>query len=94
MEHGCPHGEGFVGDVDPLADDGFVGPVNVTSPGAVTQGEFVRALGDLLGRPAFLPTPAWLLRMALGEFAAEILTSKKVLPARALAAAKPVCSAK
>ena len=68
-----------------LEDDAFVGPVNVTSPGAVTQGEFVRALGDLLGRPAFLPTPAWLLRMALGEFAAEILTSKKVLPARALA---------
>jgi len=68
-----------------LRDDSFVGPVNVTSPGAVTQGEFVRTLGKALRRPAFLPTPAWVLRMALGEFSAEVLTSKRVVPDRATA---------
>jgi uncharacterized protein (TIGR01777 family) len=69
-----------------LADDAFAGPVNVTSPGPVTQGAFARALGKVLGRPSFLPAPAWVLRAALGEFSTEILASKRVLPARALEA--------
>lgn len=69
-----------------LDDDAFSGPVNVSSPGPVTQGEFARALGKVLGRPSFLPAPAWALKAALGEFSTEILASKRVLPTRALEA--------
>ncbi len=64
----------------------LVGPVNFTSPNPVRNREFAKALGRALNRPAFIPTPAFLLRMVLGEFAEVILTGQKVLPQKLLAA--------
>jgi uncharacterized protein (TIGR01777 family) len=57
------------------------GPVNVVSPGPVRQAEFARTLGSILDRPAVLPVPAPVLRIALGDFSSELLSSKHVLPA-------------
>ncbi len=65
------------------------GPLNVSAPGLVRQREFARALGRALGRPAFLPAPGPALRLALGGFAAEVLSSRRMLPAKALAAGFP-----
>jgi uncharacterized protein (TIGR01777 family) len=64
----------------------LVGPVNFTSPNPVRNRNFAKALGRALNRPAFIPTPAFLLRMVLGEFAEVILTGQKVLPQKLLAA--------
>lgn len=62
--------------------DEMVGPVNVTSPHAVTNAEFTRTLGRLLHRPAFMPVPAFALKILFGELAeAELLSSKRVVPA-------------
>lgn len=61
-------------------DGDWSGPVNATAPTPVTQGDFARTLGAVLKRPAFLPAPAFALKLALGEFSTEILTSKKILP--------------
>ena len=62
------------------------GPLNAVAPGAVRQGDFARALGAALHRPAFVPAPAFALRAALGEFAQEgLLASARVVPARAAA---------
>jgi uncharacterized protein (TIGR01777 family) len=61
------------------------GPVNATAPQPVTNKQFGKALGAALGRPAFLPTPAFGLRLLLGEAAEVITTGQRVLPARALA---------
>ncbi len=61
------------------------GPLNVSAPGLVRQKEFAKTLGRALGRPAFLPAPALALRLALGGFAAEVLSSRRMLPAKALA---------
>ncbi len=61
----------------------FAGPVNVTAPKPVRQKDFAKALGRALGRPAFLPAPAFVLKAVLGGFSAELLSSKKVLPAAA-----------
>jgi hypothetical protein len=49
------------------------GPVNVVSPGGVTQSEFNRALGLALHRPAFLRVPGFALRLLLGDLAREVL---------------------
>lgn len=57
------------------------GPMNVTSPRPVTNGEFTRTLGKVLRRPAFIPVPAMALRAMFGEMAqSELLSSKRVLP--------------
>ena len=68
--------------LDALTDERFDGAYNLCSPNPVRQIEFARALGRALSRPAALPTPAWALKLALGEFNVEILTSKRQLPAR------------
>ncbi|HKI36283.1 MAG TPA: TIGR01777 family oxidoreductase [Gemmataceae bacterium] len=60
------------------------GPINGTAPNPVTNKEFGKALGRALHRPAFLPTPGFVLRLGLGEVAGVILTGQRVLPRQAL----------
>jgi uncharacterized protein len=70
-----------------LADRSLAGPVNATSPGSVTNAEFTRTLARALRRPALFAVPAWVLRLALGEMAEEMLLSgARVRPSRLLAA--------
>jgi uncharacterized protein (TIGR01777 family) len=61
------------------------GPINGTAPNPVTNAEFTRALGRVLRRPTILPTPAFALRLILGEVADVVTTGQRVLPQRALA---------
>lgn len=68
-----------------LARDSVSGPLNVTAPEPVRQKAFARTLGAVLRRPSFLPTPGLALRVVLGGFASELLSSRRVLP-RALEA--------
>ena len=56
------------------------GPLNVTAPDPVRQKDFLRILARSLGRPLFLPTPEFVLKLLLGEFAGEVLSSARVLP--------------
>jgi hypothetical protein len=62
------------------------GVFNATAPRPVTMEELARTLGRVLHRPAFLPAPAPLLRLALGEVADTLLTGQRVFPRRALEA--------
>ena len=62
------------------------GVINFCSPNPVRNAEFAEALGRVLNRPSFLATPAFLVKMALGEFAPVILGGQKVLPKKLLAA--------
>ena len=60
------------------------GPLNLTAPTPVTNAEFTRTLGHVLHRPAFLPAPAFALRIALGEMAdALLLSGQRAVPAAA-----------
>ena len=62
------------------------GPINLTAPTPVTNAEFARTMGRVLGRPSFIPTPAFAVRFALGELAdAIILGGQRVVPTRATA---------
>jgi uncharacterized protein (TIGR01777 family) len=63
------------------------GAFNASAPNPVTNGEFARTLGSVLHRPAFLPTPGVVLKLALGEMAdALLLSGQRAVPTRALAA--------
>ena len=66
-------------DTEPLH-----GPVNAVAPTPVTNAEFTRTLGRVLGRPTtILRVPAFAARLAFGEMADELLlTSQRVMPAR------------
>src|SRR5262249_35220209 len=61
------------------------GPLNGTAPHPVTNKEFSKALGRALHRPAVFPTPAFMLRLVVGEAAEIIVTGQRVLPRRPLA---------
>jgi uncharacterized protein (TIGR01777 family) len=63
----------------------LAGGVNVVAPAPVTNAEFTRTLGRVLGRPTPLPVPAIGLRLALGEMADAVLASTRVRPGRLLA---------
>ena len=62
------------------------GVYNACAPGAVRNAEFTQALAAALHRPAFLPAPAWALRLLLGEMAVLLLGSQHVQPQRTLQA--------
>lgn len=60
------------------------GPANLTGPAPVRNVEFMAALGRVLHRPTVLPTPGFALRIALGEFASDVLAGQRALPAKLL----------
>jgi ligand-binding SRPBCC domain-containing protein len=47
---------------------------------AIRQGDFARVLAEAVGRRAILRTPAFALRLALGEQASALLSSQRVTP--------------
>jgi len=67
-----------------LLDEGCTvrGPVNLTSPGPVTNAVFTKALGRVLHRPTFLPVPSFGPKLLLGTELAETLLyeGQRVLP--------------
>ena len=58
------------------------GPYNLVSPEQVTNGQFSKALGKALGRPALLPAPAFVLQLVLGDRAHMILAPQRIVPRR------------
>jgi NAD dependent epimerase/dehydratase family enzyme len=63
----------------------LTGAVNATAPVPVTNREFAHALGRALHRPALMRTPAFPLRIALGEMAdGLVLKGQRTVPQRAL----------
>ncbi len=61
----------------------LTGPVNAVAPSPVTNAEFTKTLGRVLGRPTVAAVPGFALRLAFGEMAeATILASTRVRPAR------------
>jgi uncharacterized protein (TIGR01777 family) len=71
-----------VGAIRFLLDHDVSGPVNLTAPGAVTNAEFAKVLGRVLGRPSLLPVPKFGPKLVVGGELAEALlfTSARVQP--------------
>jgi len=59
----------------------IAGPINATTPNPVTNRQFTKTLGRVVGRPTILPpVPGFALRLGMGEFARVLLASQKVVP--------------
>lgn len=68
-----------------LMNEKVRGPVNATSPEPVTNAEFTKTLGRVLGRPALIPVPRVALEMALGGMTDPLLlASARVNPEKLL----------
>lgn len=66
-----------------LESPAMQGAYNLTSPEPATMNEMAAAIGAALHRPSWLPTPAFMLRLAFGEMADElILQGQRALPFR------------
>jgi uncharacterized protein (TIGR01777 family) len=63
-----------------LQKDDVMEAVNGTAPAPVTNQEFTRALGAALSRPAFLPAPAFGMKLLFGEMSELLLEGQRVLP--------------
>ena len=71
-----------------LEHDDLSGAINASAPNPVTNADFARTLGRVLGRPTVLSVPRFALRMLFGDEAAReaMLASTRLAPARLLAA--------
>lgn len=68
--------------IEHLLTADVAGPVNLSAPEPVTNAEFTRTLGRVLHRPTPFVVPAFAARVALGEFATEVLIGQRALPRR------------
>ncbi len=60
------------------------GPFNLSAPQAVTNAQFTRTLGRVMGRPSWFPLPGVVMRAAFGEVSNLLLTGQRVVPQRLL----------
>lgn len=60
------------------------GPLNFCGPNPVRNRELAQTLGEVLGRPSFMPAPAFMIRLAAGEFGDVFLGSQRMLPDKLL----------
>lgn len=60
------------------------GIFNATAPKPLSNYDFTKTLGRVLGRPTIFPAPAFMLKLALGEFAQVLLGSQNAVPKAAL----------
>ncbi|MCB8984735.1 MAG: TIGR01777 family protein [Ardenticatenaceae bacterium] len=65
-----------------LAHETAVGAFNLCAPQPITNGALAKLIGKVMGRPSFIPVPAFALRLAFGEVADVVLDSRRVLPQR------------
>lgn len=56
------------------------GAFNLSAPYPVTNKEFGRLIGKVMGRPALMPTPAFALRAIFGEMATLLLDGQCAVP--------------
>jgi uncharacterized protein (TIGR01777 family) len=71
-----------VGAILHLLEHEVAGPINLTAPSPVTNGEFAKVLGRVLGRPSVVPVPSFGPKLVLGSELAESLlfSSQRVRP--------------
>lgn len=79
------HRSDLIGMIEMLLDSSeLAGIFNATAPNPVTNNEFSQTLARLLKRPALLPVPAIVLKVAMGEMSSLLLGGQRVIPKRFL----------
>ena len=78
----CVHVDDVAGLALWAVEQGSVrGPLNAVMPSPVTNADFTRAVARAVHRPAFVPNPAFLIRLFLGGMSSLLLDSSRVRPA-------------
>lgn len=67
-----------------IQNDKIYGPLNGTSPDPVTNKNLCKSIGKHKKTKILLPVPEFVLKIAVGEFAENLLNGQKVLPEKAL----------
>ncbi len=67
-----------------LLTESVDGAVNCTSPQALTNEEFTKALGKQLNRPTCFTVPAFMLKILMGQGAELLLKSQNIYPKKLL----------
>ena len=79
------HMEDLLAAVDfVISTESVQGPVNYCAPHPIRNLDMARTLGQILKRPAVMPAPAFMIRLALGEFGNTLLASQRAAPAKLL----------
>ncbi len=74
-----------IGAIHHLLTADVSGPVNLAAPAPVTNAEFTRVMGSVLGRPTPLPVPAFAVSLGLGEFGrSSVIGGQRAVPAKLL----------
>ncbi|WP_447970903.1 TIGR01777 family oxidoreductase [Nitrospira sp. M1] len=63
-----------------LKEEKVSGPINVVAPESVSMNEFCKTLGTALHRPSWIPVPAFVLQLLLGELSEMLTTGQRVIP--------------
>jgi uncharacterized protein len=75
----------FVAAVRFLIDHAEIdGPVNVTAPEPIRNGDLTTAMGHVLRRPTFTVAPGFALKLPLRDFAEDLLGGQRGVPRRLL----------
>ncbi|WP_460046867.1 TIGR01777 family oxidoreductase [Pseudomonas sp. S2_H01] len=69
-----------------LNRDDAQGPYNVCAPSPVRNRDFAKTLAAILHRPAFMPMPAFALKVLMGELSILLLGGQRASPSRLQAA--------
>jgi uncharacterized protein len=69
-----------------IEDERLFGPVNAVAPDIRRERELAREIGQVMHRPAFMPAPAFALRLVLGQESQLLLHGRRALPAKARSA--------
>jgi uncharacterized protein len=64
--------------------EGATGPFNLAAPHPLTNAEFGRSLGRVMGRPSIIPVPGLALKLLFGEMATVLLDGQCAVPRRLL----------
>lgn len=66
-----------------ITDERYHGVVNATGPEPVPFKDLAHAIGEVLGRPAVLPVPAFAIKALFGDASVVLLQGQRAVPERA-----------
>jgi hypothetical protein len=67
-----------------IANPQAEGPFNLVAPNPVTNKEFGKLIGEVMGRPSFMPAPDFALKTVFGEMSTILLEGQRVVPKKLL----------
>ena len=65
-----------------IENESAMGVYNLTAPNPVTNKQIGRSIGQVLGRPALVPTPGFAMKLMFGEVAVVLLEGQRAIPSR------------